>query len=301
MSEWIAAGETRFFVDLHGPERAPATLVCLPGGGMTRAYFDLGGEDAATSFAGAMAAKGWRVALVDQPGAAAGAGGFGPDADPWEAAAAHAALARTLAERFAAPTVGVGHSMGAASTLLAQAAGAAHLALVLLGSGTQGLPAAQLPDEAGYNGDTAALRRDWRALAARREEAQRQWLAEKARDRDAGYREAGLSRRQFGGDDPVARALLRQAGRDQYQAGALISLIAGPAADAAEGVTVPVMLVAGADDICLPPAETARSFTASPAVETLVLPETGHNHFVGPDPAALFADIDGFLRRALSG
>ncbi len=73
-AEWNGIASPEIAVELFWPTslrlaRSAKLLVCLPGGGMNRRYFDIGGDDpGGFSFARHMAAKGYVVACVDHLG-----------------------------------------------------------------------------------------------------------------------------------------------------------------------------------------------------------------------------------------
>ena len=129
-----------------------AILVCFPGGGMTRGYFDLAAPG--YSFAGYASRRGFLVVLVDHPGTG---DSDAPD-DGWtltpqvvahiEAAAVDRAVALLRAGDVdgvpalprQAAVIGVAHSMGAHLLIHQQALSGGYDGLVLLGWGGHGLP-----------------------------------------------------------------------------------------------------------------------------------------------------------------
>ena len=147
----------------RSPAPPRALMVCLPGGGMNRRYFDLptpAGE-AEVSFAVALVARGYVVALVDPLG-------VGESTKPLDGhllhpdlmARAHTAVLRYLLDGLrngslcaavpASPnlrSVGVGHSVGALLTIVQQAAAPLHDALALFGFHTAGMAQHLSPEE----------------------------------------------------------------------------------------------------------------------------------------------------------
>jgi pimeloyl-ACP methyl ester carboxylesterase len=118
-----------------------ATLVCFPGGGMTRGYFDLAAPG--YSFAAYARERGFLVALADHPGT----GQSGTPVDGWALTPRTVATIEALStERILAtltPTpscvIGVGHSAGASVLIHQQAARPVFDGLVLLGWTARGL------------------------------------------------------------------------------------------------------------------------------------------------------------------
>ena len=153
---------------------APVTaLVCLPGGGMTRRYYDLAVEgDDTFSFAKQMVARGFVVILIDHLGIGESdrpTDGYAVTAEVVAKANAHATeqiiaklrdgtLTPELPALKSLVTLGVGHSMGAMMTLLQQAQYRQHAGIALLGFSTRGLPEYMPPQVRELANDTAAVR-----------------------------------------------------------------------------------------------------------------------------------------------
>ncbi|MGH8453957.1 MAG: alpha/beta hydrolase, partial [Nevskiales bacterium] len=147
-------GTLRVAVEIRMPAPSalrPIALVCLPGGGMNRHYFDLSAKDGKAdamsfSFAHQMAARGFIVVMMDYlaiGGSDRPADGYALTPEVLVQASAHVldqVLAELRAQQPALKTIGVGHSMGAMMTVLQQAKYHQHQAVALLGFSTRGLP-----------------------------------------------------------------------------------------------------------------------------------------------------------------
>jgi pimeloyl-ACP methyl ester carboxylesterase len=138
----------------HHPGDAPVIWCCVPGGGMSRAYFDLDvpSEFGEFSMARAAAGRGVVVLTIDPPGV----GGSDVPDDGYEltprvAAAVLDAVTTEMIGRLASgsipdvdpiscgPTVGVGHSAGGLLVSCQQAHHGSYDALVILGFSDTGL------------------------------------------------------------------------------------------------------------------------------------------------------------------
>jgi pimeloyl-ACP methyl ester carboxylesterase len=114
---------------------APANgrvLYCLPGGGMSRRYFDL--DAAGYSMAEHLAERGFTVVTIDHPGV----GDSPPPDDAWTltphvVADADTDAVRQLHKQLGGIPIGVGHSMGGMLTVAIQARHRPYAALGLLG------------------------------------------------------------------------------------------------------------------------------------------------------------------------
>ncbi|HVM66746.1 MAG TPA: alpha/beta fold hydrolase [Acidimicrobiales bacterium] len=126
-----AAGLAATVIEPAGPWNG-RVLYCLPGGGMSRRYFDLALPG--YSMAEHLAGRGFVVGTIDHP-----AVGDSPvPADPWGltpavVADADAHAVRELHARLGGVPIGVGHSMGAMLTVTAQARDPLYAGLALLG------------------------------------------------------------------------------------------------------------------------------------------------------------------------
>ncbi len=130
-TQTTAAGLAATIVEPDG-DRNGRVLYCLPGGGMSRRYFDL--DAPGFSMAEHLAAQGFVVVTIDHP-----AVGDSPvPADPWTltpavVADADAAAVAELDGRLGGIPIGVGHSMGGMLTVTVQARHRPYAGLGLLG------------------------------------------------------------------------------------------------------------------------------------------------------------------------
>ncbi|MBI2382500.1 MAG: alpha/beta fold hydrolase [Gammaproteobacteria bacterium] len=296
-------GRLEVAVEIFLPDAAafPAlsfALVCLPGGGMNRRYYDLmAGADDSFSFARQMARRGFAVLTVDH----LGVGDSTRPADgyaltPKLLAQANArAVERVVAELRAgsridglAPlpglrTIGVGHSMGALLTVVQQARTRQHAALALLGFATRGLPE-YLPAQA-RTGDAATLRAQAVDLARAMFGAPYPRIP-----RGSGSRELYGS----AAADPRGVEAIKQAADVLLPVPSLVAMLPGNAAAEAAEIEAPVFIGVGERDMVGDPAAIPASFPRSRAASLHVLRETGHSHFLFPARAELFDRLAGW-------
>ena len=160
VSEVAPAGCNRISIDLFVPEDLvprPLLWVCVPGGGMSRRYFDLAvsGQNGAFSMARHLVSGGDLVVTVDPPG-------VGESDSPDDgytlsaqvvadvvAAAVHSLEAKLgsrglegaeLGSAVVRAKIGLGHSAGALLVACQQARHGSYDALALLGFSASGLP-----------------------------------------------------------------------------------------------------------------------------------------------------------------
>ena len=324
---WPGENALQIAVDLFVPPAGVtprALLWCLPGGNMNRRYYDLippagadggdlippagtgGGEaDTSFSFARTMAAQGFVVASVDY----LGLGDSSKPADGWRCtpdtltAINRHVLETLLAQlrdgrahpRLAAVpelvSIGVGHSMGSMMTILQQAAHAPHAAVVLLGFSTRGLPEYLPPQLKGID-DPLAARPLLVEVAKRMYGGQPFPVIHTAR---AGNSELFGSRKA----DPRGVAALKAATDCMLPVPATLSMVPGNVAPEAATITVPVFLGVGARDMVGPVHQVPTAFTGSSDLGLLVLPETGHSHFLFATRTRLFRRIAHWLDAVL--
>lgn len=294
------------------PERAPAVLLCLPGGNMNRRYFNLmppalaavAPPDAGFSFAARMTARGFLVAALDY----LGCGDSDHPADGWtltpeyltraNATAVAELLARLREGRVTPelaalpdlPAVGVGHSMGAMMTILLQAYARPFAGLALLGFSTRGMPD-YVPE--------ALLERAGDPVAAR---ACLRHFAEKAFGTPyPRLRASADGARLFhsGHALPGATAALKPATGPLLALPGMLSMVPGNVAPEAATLDVPLFLAAGDHDIVGLPQAIPAAFPASADLTLTVLPETGHSHFLFAGRGRLYARLTAWLGSGL--
>lgn len=293
-------GRLEMAVEIHFPKHLvpPAvTLVCLPGGGANRRFFDLqppdSPHDVGFSFARQMTARGFIVALVDHLGIGASSrpkDGYALSSDVLSQAADHvheAITARVQAHygsAFARPcTIGVGHSMGALITVLQQAQKHTHAAVALLGFSTRGLPE-YVPQP------LHTLARDPVAMRAQLPTVARHMFKEPY----PRLERAADSQALFASDRADARGIsaLKAAGEEPIlPVPGFHAILPGNVAPEAASIDVPVFLGIGERDIVGPPGEVPSAFQGSPEVVLHVMPESGHSHFLFPTRFGLFEAI----------
>jgi pimeloyl-ACP methyl ester carboxylesterase len=274
----------------------PVALVCLPGGAMTRRYYDLvppGTGDDSFSFARQMAARGFISVLVDHLGVGESsrpADGYALSADVVSranAAATETALSKLmegsaingLAAIPEVVSVGVGHSMGAMLTVIQQALARQHRGLAVLGFSTRGLPEYLTAEARELAKNPAAVHGELPRLA-------RAMFVEDypkiGRSSDGSQLYAGLHA-EAAGVQAIKAARERLLPVPAYQ-----SMLPGNVATEAAAIDVPVFVGLGELDIAGPPADAPKAFSGSPAVEFLLLPKTGHSHFLFGTRGLLF-------------
>lgn len=287
----------------HGPTDDGVTaLCCLPGGGMSRAYWDLDADgDDSYSFARHAARAGFVVITVDHLGTGESSqpeDGFALTVEMVAAADDHAVrrvldgLRAGTLDGLAAPvpvgrTVGVGHSMGAMLTVIQQAAHDTHDRIALLGFSVAGLPQALNDDERAVAArglpDAAALAE----LATARFGTPYPHPEQRRNDRRRGPR-----MRLHGPHTPqAARRAAAAAMTNILAVGGLRSILPGNAVAEAAAVTVPVFVGIAEHDLVTDAAEVPGQFPASADVTLYVQPEAWHNHNVAVTRRQLFARI----------
>lgn len=289
---------------------SPVVLACLPGGFLSRRYFDLdpGGRDD-YSFAEAMAARGFVTLAFDHLGT-----GESTRPDPPEQGYALGVEAIARIQQFAleqaldrlakgdpgrdipplrcTTTVGVGHSMGSVLSVEHQALARPHRALVLFSFTTRGVPRFLNDDQRHYAGDPVRARRELGLLAQRSFGTP---YPERAND-------SGPDRRAafgVGTAPPVAEALLHGASTNLLGLAGLLSMIPGGYAPAAMAIDVPVFVLVGDHD--LHDASGLRDeLPNAPSVATRTLADCWHCHFVANDRETIWREVSDWIRTTLA-
>ena len=296
----------------------PVALFCLSGGALTRAYYHLqaaaagpqadgapapAGDD--FSFAASMSANGFIVVTLDHLGTGGSsrprdgfaltpdvlttAQGLAVDSICHDLRAGHIpGQSQPLAELH---TIGVGHSMGAMLTALQQARDRRHSALILLGFSTYGLAPALTAEEAAFAADPQGARANVARLA-------------RTRSRGDPYPEvvsSPQSRDLFAGKNADRRGVeaLQKTRTPLLVTAGLFAMIPGSSAPECAQIDTPVFLAVGDRDIVGPPHEIPASFPASSDVTLLVLPATGHCHFLFASRRLLFSRAQGWIEALL--
>ena len=277
-------------------------LYCLPGGGASHLYFDLGqsgGQD--YSFASRMTGRGYRLMMIDHPGT--GRNPLPPSHSfltPWQAsdylaaafpqfvAASLVAANGSAASRTAKPlTIGVGHSMGGMMIVLHQARHRIFSGIALLGSSARGLDWGLDEQEKKYVDNPQALKRDLEKLVLRKFGTE--FLRIKGSEiKDSAAKDSGSKdkpsnqSRSFGGATLELTEKLRANTTELFAAGGLISMIRGSFSAEAAAIDVPIFFALGDRDIGAPPHEIPLDFKAAPQTVLHILEDCGHNSFAFP-------------------
>lgn len=287
------AGPLSVAADVFLPARVTTdatVLFCLPGGALARGYYDLKAEG--FSFAAAMAARGYIVVTLDPLG-------IGESTRPQDGylltpdvlAQANAAAVAAIRAQLLAGTItgvplksvraiGVGHSMGAMLTGIQQAHHDSYAALMLFGFGTLGLTVALSEEEKRYAGDPVATRENLVRLARLR-----------SPDPYPKVPRTSQGRELFAGDAADRRGVeaLNQVRAELLLTAGLFSMIPGSCLAECAQIKVPLLLALGDRDMAGPPHQVPASYPGSSDITLLVLPVTGHAHFLFDSRHQLFA------------
>jgi pimeloyl-ACP methyl ester carboxylesterase len=266
------------------PSASPEPLVwcCLPGGNCTSAYFDLhvDGDDTSYSMAAHLADAGYVVLALDH----LSTGSSTRVADDFVltpevlASASHAAfttllqqlrggtLSPELPSMEVAVPVGVGHSMGAMITFIAQARHGTYRAVVNLGGGGAGL-VENLRDPQWASWSPEVLRAELVTLA-------RQQFDDTPPDRDRSRPGP------FHADDvpqPVRHAFRAQL-TNLLPASALASIIPFFSDRERGELDLPLFLGFGEHDLAQNPHDGVRTYRSASDITLVVLAGSGHCH-----------------------
>lgn len=251
-------------------------LFCVPGGGMSRRYFDLPNG---YSMAEHLAGRGFTVIAIDHPGV----GDSPPPDDPWTLTPTYvadrdAAAVRELRTRYPGVAVGVGHSMGSGLTVVAQARNRCYDALGLYGWAhgdnylATDLAAYLSPEEVAIVGDRAAI------------DAQVVELAKKRFGEPRPIGTTPMSDFLRGGMDvpPAGFGAIGESRSNMLAVCGLASMLKGIDQEVA-AVDVPVFVGVGENDITGNVRSTAVALRSCPDITLYVLPGAGHNHNIAPN------------------
>ncbi|ROH86711.1 alpha/beta fold hydrolase [Stagnimonas aquatica] len=286
----------------------PVALVCLPGGGMSRRYYDLRSSDGdeSFSFARQMAGRGYLVVTLDH----AGIGDSDKPADsyaltPERVMQANAEATALVLEQLrsgallpqfgplpALRSVGVGHSMGAMFTVLQQAAHAQHAGIVVLGFSTRGLPEYVSPRVKELAAESvAAVRAEVVPLA------RKMFVSDYPE-----IKGSPTSNSIFAGAsaDPRGVEAIKAARAPLLPVPAFFSMIPGNIAPEAAQVSVPVFLGIGERDMVGAPQQVPAAFAGSQDLTLYIQPQAGHSHFLFASRRALYRRLDAWVRTVLA-
>jgi pimeloyl-ACP methyl ester carboxylesterase len=282
----------------------PVVAFCLPGGGMSRRYFDLEVPPAEGNYSMArhLAGAGFVVVTVDHLGIGESSrpdDGYAltPEvlADVNGHVTAHildqlreGRLVAGLAARPSAVSIGVGHSAGAGLTVHQQARHRSHAALALLGYHGRGLPGHLSDEERGFAGDPDGLRREITRLVRQRFGDP---LPMMARGSSQLLVAAPMS-------DAVHDALVEARTNLRALVG-LSSMVPGSYGPQLATIDVPVFLGLGSADLTDAAHEVPSQFPASNDVTLFVLAGSGHNHNVAAGREVLWDRLARWARSVL--
>ena len=288
----IAAG-----LVLPADDTPKALLVCLPGGFLTRRYYDLEVDaDRSFSFAQYMAGRGFATLSLDH----LGVGESSRPADGWALDVECVARANQLALDAAEsrwrdevgptlPSIGVGHSMGSCLSVVQQANHAPNRALVLFSFTTLGLRPYLQGRETDFADDPDAARSELRALA--RERFGSPFPGDEMDGAHAAF--------SVGSAPPVAERALHGAATCILPIPALLTMFPGGYVPWAERVRVPVLAVVGDNDLHRVDASIACLPNAA-SVDTYTLEDSWHCHNVANTRTRLWDHVaqwtDGVLQ-----
>jgi len=298
-------------------ERSPPILFCLPGGFLSRRYFDLQNDlqnDAETagdrlySFAEAMAKEGFVTIALDHIGVGESSkpepieGGYSLGVEAIARAnqcALELALARLavgdpsldLPPCPSPVTIGVGHSMGSMLTVEQQSIARPHRALLLFSFSTRGTPAFLDDAMREYANDPERTRREIGILARR---SMGSPYPGQANDSDENRRAA------FGiGTAPTsAEEALHAASTNLLAVGGLMSMVPGGFAPPAREIDVPVFMIIGDHDLH-DDRHMREDLPHSPDLTSLVLEDCWHCHFVANTRETIWERASGWIREVL--
>jgi pimeloyl-ACP methyl ester carboxylesterase len=280
------AGVRELAVDVYEPDTVgdqPVVCCCVPGGGMSRGYFDLQPPPALGNYSMArhLTARGFVVVTLDPP--AVGESdepddGYALTPDVVADVDAHA-FDQVLARWPDATRIGVGHSAGALLTVVQQARHRTYDGLGLLGFGNGGHERFALSTEELGVGDDP--------------DARRAAIVDLTRERFGRPLPRGstaTSEFLLGGMEVPAEALetLGSVRSALLAIVGLTSMIPGSVDAEMAAVDVPVFLGVGDHDIVGDPHTVAACFPSCRDFTMFVLPGTGHNHNVAPEREVLW-------------
>lgn len=290
VSDVAPRGGHHVVVDVFAPANGPRQLAqlwyMLPGGGMTRRYWDLNVSPAVGcySFARFLVRRGHVAVAVDHLGAGDSsrpADGF--DLTPEVLADVNAFVFDQVRDGLAARAInglppspslipiGCGHSLGSSLTVYQQARHRSHRAICLLGYGGRGLPSHVDPSLERYIDDPEGLRRNLVAVARSKNVDP---LPMRPRGSAAWLIAVDIP-------DEVHREMV--AARTNTLGVAVMSgVVPGNARPELSIIDIPVFIGHGERDIAAPLHDVAQDFIASGDITLFRLPNSGHNHNVSP-------------------
>ncbi|MEM9013709.1 MAG: alpha/beta hydrolase [Pseudomonadota bacterium] len=242
---------------------------CLPGGGLSRRYFDLGESDGVNfSFAARMTALGADIICADHIGIGDNAtpDDF-PQFTPRQAAQYLSGAAAAFREKIGSrPFIGLGHSMGGFMTMIIQGAQKPFDATAFFGAHAQGLDWGLTAEEKTFIGRPDELEAVLLDLTQAKFGAM--FVSQPGPSENSSI---------FGGETHAINELLKNASAPLYTPGGLMSMIAGSIMREVQAINTPIFFAFGDRDLGGPPQGAAAEFINAPDIRIIVLPETGHN------------------------
>ena len=250
---------------------------CLPGGGASHQFFNLGRYDNIDySFVSRMTALGHTVVTMDHPGTGANTlSSDHPFLTPRLASDYIALVFADFIQNFdteISHVIGLGHSMGGMTTVLIQARHNLFDGVALLGSSTGGLLWGLDDLEKTYIGKPEEVEKDLEALVMRKFKSQ----FVQATNGPSGKSIT------FGGSTENVTNRLREISTSLYAAGGMMSMIQGSFIEEAEAVNVPLFFAFGDHDIGEPPKDAPKAFKNAINTELHILENCGHNSLAFP-------------------
>jgi pimeloyl-ACP methyl ester carboxylesterase len=257
-------------------------LYCLPGGGMSRQYFDLSASG--YSMAKHLAGQGFASVLIDHPGVGESAA---PD-DPWtltphRVAAADAAAVAEVHARIGGIPIGIGHSMGAMLTVTLQGRHRAYAGIGLLGFaqirdyGATDLAGHLSPEELLVLDDPVAVAEQLVALAQVRFSR----ALPRGTTASSPFLLAGME------VPDEALAAIDRCASNLIAVCGLGSMLKCARPEMSE-IDVPVFVGFGERDITGDARDTANALPRCPDITLFELAAAGHNHNVAPNRRQLW-------------
>ncbi len=278
---------------LYQPTGPSSGLVffCLPGGSVSRDYFDLGMIDGTDySFVSWMTSYGHSLITMDHPGTATNPL---PDQHPF-LQPRHAS--DYLAEAFGQfltkakiqdlKVIGLGHSMGGMTTTLIQARHSLFAGIALLGSSARGLDWGLDDREKEYIGNPIALEKDLEELTLRKFGMEFPMI-------NQGPSGESIT---FGGATPELNMRLRETTIPLFGAGGMMSMVRGSFALEAAAIETSMFLAFGDHDIGAPPNEVPQDYPNAASLELHIMEKCGHNSLAFPTIAELCSKLDRWAR-----
>jgi pimeloyl-ACP methyl ester carboxylesterase len=291
--DWFVSAELLVPASVSDADHV-TVLCCTPGGGCTGEYFDLGEADAGFSFAQYALAAGFACILIDN----LGTGRSTPGADPWispqNVARANAEgftrateeLRSQLPASVTVATVGIGHSMGAMLTLMAQAMIGPHVAIACLGFSPSGLPSVLSPDEVRI-ANVGPLSYESLARLAR------QRFSEAGRPSVEGQTKAPFPF-VLPDTDPAALNALAATATNLLPVLATLSLLPGSVIQYIRQITAPVFIGGGDHEPWHKASELVPIFENSNDISFYSLIDSAHNHNVATTRELLWRRLLGW-------